>query len=207
MIDKSNEMRYDSFNHRRMRCFMASDFDRAASDAASADRLLCRQIQTGDSEALAVLLRRYSRLVAAKASNVYCRSMEQDDLYQEGMIALIRAAVTFDAGRTTSFKTYALACVMNRFRDLIRQSGGQVQTLSIEEAPLPETESPEKQVIARDELERLRQLISRELSDKERAIILDHLAGLSYAQIAEKHGCEIKSVNNTLYRVRKKLKS
>ena len=146
-------------------------------------------------------------VTSSKKRSCSCRSMEQDDLYQEGMIALIRAAVTFDAGRTTSFKTYALACVMNRFRDLIRQSGGQVQTLSIEEAPLPETESPEKQVIARDELERLRQLISRELSDKERAIILDHLAGLSYAQIAQKHGCEIKSVNNTLYRVRKKLKS
>ena len=88
--------------------------------AADSDEALCEKGRAGDDEALSILLKRYSREIFDKAGSLYCHRQERDDLYQEGMIALLRAALTFDADRGASFRTYALTCVGNRFRDLGR---------------------------------------------------------------------------------------
>ncbi len=174
--------------------------------AADSDEALCEKGRAGDDEALSILLKRYSREIFDKAGSLYCHRQERDDLYQEGMIALLRAALTFDADRGASFRTYALTCVGNRFRDLLRKESGKPLSVSMEDAELPHSDGPENEIIARDELHRLSEWMQKSLSEKERSILLCYLSGMSYAEIAQKQGCDVKSVNNALLRARKKLK-
>ncbi len=173
---------------------------------AAQDADLCARSRAGDDEALSLLMKRYSHLIFEKAGSVYCRGLERDDLYQEGMIALFRAVMTYEEGKGASFRTYALTCVTNRFRDLLRKSGGAIVSVSMDDIQLPHLDGPENEIIARDELERLGKWMQRSLSEKERAILLCYLSGMSYAEIAQWQGCDVKSVSNALLRVRKKLK-
>lgn len=168
------------------------------------DEDLCTLIQEGKSSALSVLLRRYSNLVFTKAKTVFCSGMDNEDIYQEGMITLINAAVTYDNGKQASFRTYAFVCISNRFRDLIRKNSLAEFSYCVDASDT--VDSPEDDIIIKDDLDRLRSILNTELSAKERSFILDHLAGLSYSEIAEKHKCNVKSVSNALCRVRKKLK-
>lgn len=179
----------------------------AVPPGSVSDADLCRAAAEGDGDALSTLLRRYAPLVSERARRIVCHGLDSDDLYQEGMIALIRAALTYDSTKNASFKTYATTCLLNRFRDLLRKDGGNRLTESLDETASAPASDPEEQIMLRDELERLRAVMDTALSARERTIITDYLSGLSYEQIAEKNGCDVKSVNNALCRVRRKLKS
>lgn len=182
---------------------LTPDKSDSLSDNCS-DGELCILVKNGNSAALSVLLHRYSGAVLKKAKTVYCNGLDSDDLYQEGMIALIRAAVTYNGAGNASFKTYAFVCIINRFRDLIRKN--KKNPISADIDGIENVCDPEEDFITKDESDRLMRILKARLSEKEKAIVLDHLAGLSYASIARKNGCDVKSVNNALSRVRKKLK-
>ena len=177
------------------------------------DEHLAALAREKDEKAAAVLITRMTPLVRARSAGFHKFALEQDDLAQEGMMALLKAIRTYDGGLSgASFRTYAGVCVYNRISSLIRAATAKKQaplneSLSLEDSLIPDTGSPEEQIIATDELENLKKLLYEGLSRRETEVMKLYLSGYGYREIAEKLGAEEKSVDNALQRVKRKFKN
>lgn len=134
---------------------------------------------------------------------------EQDDLVQEGLIALYECSRSFDDTRGVPFEGYALTCIRRRMISTIRKNSVDC-SLSIEECQsLPDLVStapaPEDYALGKESVERLRVFIQSHLSPLERRVMGLHLEGASYREIAAQIGKSEKSVENALSRIRTKL--
>lgn len=172
-----------------------------------------RDTQRGRN-AVNVLISRYLKLVSKRA-RAYSGgaggagvAAEFDDLAQEGFLAFLRAADSFEPERGTSFSSFADVCVTNGIRSAVKRLNRGTEELpenygeSAEDAYTPENIWFEKEAETG-----LYEKISKLLSKKEWDIFKLYIGGASCAEIAE--GLEIpkKSVENAVFRIRKKLKA
>lgn len=177
------------------------------------DEELVRLCKLGDDNAFSVLTERYiptARLHASRFSGPYT---EKEDLSQEGMLGFIAAVYSFNEKKGFAFSTYAGSCIRNRIISAVRTISSKKQIpfeliVPLEEKSnfASEDSTPEESLIFREDVERTGSLIDSELTEKERAVFLLFLQGMSYEQIAAKTAVTPKSVDGTLQRVRKKLR-
>ena len=186
--------------------------------AQLSDEQLCAQVFGGSSEAEELLVARYSRLVRACARPLFLAGGDSEDLSQEGMFGLLKAIRTYDPDRQAQFRTYAEICIRSRLISAVRAAGRDKHvplnnSISIETPQLDTTEeclsthrgNPEDVLIGKEEWsERLSALIDR-LSGFEAKILLLYLNGLSYGEIAQRIDKPLKSVDNAVQRIRRKL--
>ncbi len=179
------------------------------------DGQLAALYRSGDQEAFAELAVRYMAVIRSKASDLDFPGVEADDLFQEGLIALDSAARSFQSAGTASFRTYAGVCIRNRLVSALRRAGSDknklnVTALSLEDqldaAASPDTE-PENVVLTKLELAELWQKIGSGLSKTELDVLRLYLEGSSFQQTSEKLGISVKSCNNAMQRVRRKLRA
>lgn len=174
------------------------------------------RLSGSDKAALSALLFRYMSTAEHIAAALAPRSGREQtikDLVQEGMMALLKAVNSYRPDRGAGFATYAGVCIRHRMLSYIMRDGrGEtVDTLSADE--LDETlcgrdeDIPENVVIAREDYDELFSRIADELSEREWQVLQLFLAGMSHRQIADRIGSNEKSVNNTMQRVRRKLRT
>ncbi|MDR2167214.1 MAG: sigma-70 family RNA polymerase sigma factor [Clostridiales bacterium] len=182
--------------------------------AKFSDEQLAR-LAADESAAQEALLRRFKGHVTKIARPYFIMGGDREDLVQEGMIGLYKAIREFRAG-TASFATFATVCIKNQILDAIknasRKKHGPLNTYISMDAQSPEIaqitdhhQEPEEILIHRENKLRLENLVQASLSDLESAILAQFLAGLSYAEIAETLGKTTKSVDNALFRIRRKV--
>lgn len=178
------------------------------------DENLQSMAASGDRSAQEALLLRYNYMVRACARPLFLAGGDSEDLIQEGFLGLLDAIREFKGDKDASFATFARVCIRNRLRSAVRTAnrdkhvplnssvaweGDEVA------AELAAPPSPEEMLIAREEhnegLERIRQ----SLSPLERKILDRYLDGLSYEEIAQATGRDVKSVDNAVQRIRRKL--
>ena len=187
---------------------------------AVADETLAQRAKNGDDEALADLIERYTPLVCMRA-RAYARGvMDVDDVYQEGMIALLKAVRNFREDTAGSFRTFAAVCVNNKMlsavtahmrdknapmRSYLSLSGREIPE-DLLAAVSPETD-PEKLVIASEESAARNRRIENLLSPFERQVLRLYLSSYSYEEMSRQLGSSTKAVDNALQRVRRKLRN
>ena len=177
------------------------------------DEELVALCKSNDSNAFSVLTERYIPVSRLHASHFYGAMIEKEDLIQEGMLGFIAAVYAYDKDSSASFSTFAGHCIKNRIVSAVRSVGSKKRipaemTVSLEErqdSPSREL-SPEESFISQKESERISEMIETELTEKERAVFLHFLQGMTYKQIADKCDCTAKSIDGTLQRIRKKLR-
>ncbi len=176
------------------------------------DEALAALAQAGDKPAVEELLRRHAGLVRGCARRYFLVGGETEDLIQEGMIGLYRAAFSYDAERETgrSFKNFAYLCVTRQILDEVkkvyRKKNSGLITLQPLDVEMVETGlSPEDLLILNEEQKEFRQRMSRELSDFEFKITTMYMDGMTCAEICEATGKPAKSVDNAIQRSRRKL--
>ena len=162
----------------------------------------------GDQSAFAALLAQYTPLIERQLMSARSRRPDilpedEKDLRQEAYLAFYRALMSFDVSQgEVSFGLYAKICIRNRLISILRSlksKGKVVHEREGEKAPRLWQAS-----FDREELESLsRQLLSR----REREIFLMYADGKSYSDIAQTLGINEKSVDNALFRAKKKLRS
>ena len=182
---------------------------------AVADETLAQRAKNGDDEALADLIERYTPLVCMRA-RAYARGvMDVDDVYQEGMIALLKAVRNYREDTAGSFRTFAAVCVNNKMLSAVtahmRDKNAPMRSylsLSGREIPedSPETD-PEKLVIASEESAARNRRIETLLSPFERQVLRLYLSSYSYEEMSRQLGSSTKAVDNALQRVRRKLRN
>lgn len=164
--------------------------------------------QQGDSNALSRLVVLASPTVHAQARKIFISTAEHEDLYQEGMFALLNAVKTFKPDRGASFSTYVNLLVRRRLISFAESARRNVLADSVpdsEQSSLTDC-SVEETVFREQSYAELVSYINSCLSPREREALKLFLNGFSYAEIAEKTGRTKKSVDGTLQRARKKLR-
>ena len=174
------------------------------------DEELCRLSALGNRDAEEALVKRYLRMVRVCARPYFLAGGDSEDLIQEATFGLLKAIRGFEPGHDAKFKTFAEVCIRNRIRSAVATAARSKHaplndSVPFESPMLGIGASPEELYISREEeAERLSQLDQR-LSSLERKILLLFLHGLSYREISEQVGRPIKSVDNAIQRIRRKV--
>ena len=190
-----------------------------------ADLQLVLRARNGDSAAMDALIRRYTGFVRLKASSYFLAGGESDDLNQEGLIGLYKAVRDFRADKETSFRSFAELCItrqiitaiktatrfkhapLNTYVSFSQTPAGQDDgecTLG-DALPGPGVDDPAVCVISTQELQSLVFCLGTGLSPLESDALRYYLEGNSYEEMAELLGCDTKTIDNALQRVKRKV--
>src|SRR5881398_3897075 len=191
------------------------------------DLQLVLRARNGDQAALDGLMRRYTGFVRLKASSYFLAGGDSEDLIQEGLIGLYKAVRDFSPA-LSSFRSFAELCVtrqiitaiktatrfkhspLNSYVSFSHTPAGQDPdgecTLG-DALPGPGVDDPAVCVISTEELQSLVFTLGSGLSKLETDALKLYLEGESYEEMAEHLGCDTKTIDNALQRVKRKVLS
>ena len=173
------------------------------------DEALAEKAQRGDGVAAEELLQRYKNAVRARARKYFFEGFETDDLVQEGMIGLYSAIGDYKPACGKSFKNFAYLCVTRRIVDVLRAAGRQklLGGILFDPDTLTEGDTPEDFLLDEESRAEFRAKLMGELSDFEFRVVTMYLEGMSYVQICDATGKDLKSIDNALARSKRKLQN
>ena len=182
---------------------------------------LCR---TGDAVAVEYLLNKYKNFVRSKARSYFLIGADHEDIVQEGMIGLYKAIRDFRPEKLSSFRAFAELCITRQIITAIKTATRQkhipLNSYVSLNKPLYDEESdrtlldvcaeghstnPEELLISQEDLRGIHQKIDEVLSSLEQKVLAAYLDGKSYQEIADMLGRHVKSIDNALQRVKRKL--
>lgn len=189
------------------------------------DMLLIGKVRAGKHAAYESLIAKYQGFVKLKASSYFMSGGDIDDLVQEGLIGLTKAVRDYRSDREASFRSFAELCITRQIITAIKTASRQKHAplntyLSLSHSPTTHDEGecslgdilpgspvhdPLNQVISSEEVDSLKDCLSRLLSRLETRVLKLYLEGRSYEQIAERLTCDTKSVDNALQRIKRKV--
>ena len=182
--------------------------------------------RNGDMSARDEMIRRYTGFVRMKASSYFLAGGDAEDLLQEGLIGLCKAIRDFRHDKETSFRSFAELCVtrqiitaiktatrfkhqaLNNYVSFSNTPAGQDPdsdcTLG-DALPGSHVDEPSVQVISTEELKSLVFCLGSGLSSLEADALRMYLEGSSYEDMADELGCDTKTIDNALQRVKRKI--
>ncbi|WP_028777675.1 RNA polymerase sporulation sigma factor SigH [Shimazuella kribbensis] len=198
------------------------DLDRRVLYHQLGDEELVRDIRVGDQEALEYLIHKYKNFVRAKARSYFLIGADHEDIVQEGMIGLYKAIRDFRGDKLASFKAFAELCITRQIITAIKTATRQKHIplnsyVSLDKPSHDDSDrtlydtltggrtNPEEIYINREEHSDIEDKISQILSDLERRVLMLYLDGRSYQEIAVDLNRHVKSIDNALQRVKRKL--
>ena len=196
----------------------------AAAYADMTDEDIVALCRTGDSVAVEYLLNKYKNFVRSKARSYFLIGADHEDIVQEGMIGLYKAIRDFRPEKLSSFRAFAELCITRQIITAIKTATRQkhipLNSYVSLNKPLYDEESdrtlldvcaeghsanPEELLISQEDLRGIHQKIDEVLSGLEQEVLAAYLDGKSYQEIADMLGRHVKSIDNALQRVKRKL--
>jgi len=190
------------------------------------DEFLVALAKNGRTDAYDQLVRRYRRFVRVKSSSYFLLGGESDDLIQEGLLGLYKAIRDYRTDRESSFRNFAELCItrqiitaiktatrfkhapLNTYVSFSHTPAGQESdgdcTLG-DALPGPSVDDPSVCVISTEELQSLVFTLGTGLSKLEADALKLYLEGESYETMADELGCDTKTIDNALQRVKRKV--
>jgi RNA polymerase sporulation-specific sigma factor len=188
------------------------------------DEYLVDYVREGDSGALEFLINKYKNFVRAKARSYFLIGADHEDIVQEGMIGLYKAIRDFKGDKLSSFKAFAELCITRQIITAIKTATRQkhipLNSYVSLDRPLYDEESdrtlldvicgtrvtdPEELLINQEEFDDIELKMGEILSDLERKVLMLYLDGRSYQEISVDLKRHVKSIDNALQRVKRKL--
>lgn len=188
------------------------------------DEKLVALASTGNTDALDELISRYKNLVRARSRSYFLVGADSDDIIQEGMIGLFKAIRDFNSAKQTVFSAFAELCItrqiMTAIKTATRNKHLPLNTYISLNRPLYEEDperslidivseessfDPEELVLLKERMATIEELIKTELSPFEQNVLSFYLDGCSYQEISVKLETHVKSVDNALQRIKRKL--
>ena len=189
------------------------------------DGYLIALAKQGNPVAYDCIVRRYYGFVRLKASSYFLAGGDADDLIQEGLVGLYKAVRDYRTDRESSFRNFAELCITRQIITAVKTATRNKHTplnqyVSFSQTPAsamdgeptldeviagPSVHDPVNQVISSEELRSLVACLSTVLSELESRVLSLYLDGHSYTAIGERLGCDCKTVDNALQRVKRKV--
>lgn len=188
------------------------------------DEKIVELVHNGNSEALDYLIHKFRQFVRVKARSYFLIGADREDIVQEGMIGLFKAIRDYKDDKSTSFKAFAELCVTRQIITAIKTATRQKHIplnsyISLDK-PVFDEESdrtlmdmltgsqalnPEELIISQEEFDSIELKMNELLSDLEREVLALYLDGQSYQEISDELNRHVKSIDNALQRVKRKL--
>jgi RNA polymerase sporulation-specific sigma factor len=178
----------------------------------------------GDAKAQEYLIKKYKNFVRAKARTYFLIGADREDIIQEGMIGLFKAIRDYRPNRLSSFRAFAELCITRQIITAIKTATRQkhipLNSYVSLNKPIYDDESertlldvlsgkaisnPEELLISREEFDSIETKIGEVLSSLEWQVLTFYLEGKTYQEIAEDLDRQVKSIDNALQRVKRKL--
>jgi len=188
------------------------------------DENIVEAARQGESSAQEYLINKYKNFVRAKARSYFLIGADREDIIQEGMIGLYKAIRDFRNDKLSSFRAFAELCITRQIITAIKTATRQkhipLNSYVSLNKPIYDEESdrtlldvisgtkvtdPEELVISREEFVDIEHKMGEFLSDLEWKVLMSYLDGRSYQEIAKDLRRHVKSIDNALQRVKRKL--
>ena len=204
----------------------ALEVDERLRDAG--DEELVELARSGDEIALEYLLVRYKNFTRAKARSYFLVGADKEDIVQEGMIGLYKSIRDFQPARQTSFRAFAELCITRQIitaiksatrqkhiplnsyvslnRPVSHEDGDQDRVL-VDVLSTTSAADPVELVISSEEIRSMQTSFSEILSDLEAHVLHLYLEGKSYQDIATSLKRHVKSIDNALQRIKRKVEA
>jgi len=188
------------------------------------DEELVELVHTGHPDALDFLITKYRQFVRMKARSYFLIGADKEDIIQEGMIGLYKAIRDFKEEKLSSFRAFAELCITRQIITAIKTATRQKHiplnsSVSLDK-PIYDEDSdrtlmdilhgasmddPEDLMIHREEFSHMEEEMSKILSGLERQVLALYLDGQTYHEISEELNRHVKSIDNALQRIKRKL--
>jgi len=188
------------------------------------DEQVVRLAQGADNQALEYLLNKYKNFVRTKARSYFLIGADHEDIVQEGMIGLYKSIRDYREEKLSSFRAFAELCITRQIITAIKTATRQKHIplnsyISLNK-PIYEEDSdrtlldviteegmsnPEDMMIDREDLSFIEGRIGQMLSGLEKEVLVRYMEGKSYVEIADEMGRHVKSIDNALQRIKRKL--
>ena len=188
------------------------------------DEQIVQLAQAGEEPALVYLLNKYKNFVRSKARSYFLIGADHEDIVQEGMIGLFKAIRDYREDRLSSFRAFAELCITRQIITAIKTATRQkhipLNSYVSLNKPIYDEESdrtlldvitegylanPEDVLINQEDMSLIEVRIAQSLSPLERQVLAKYLQGKSYQEISRDMNRQIKSIDNALQRVKRKL--
>ncbi len=188
------------------------------------DEDVIQEAKAGSENALEYLINKYKSFVRAKARTYFLIGADREDIIQEGMIGLFKAIRDYKGDKLSSFRAFAELCITRQIITAIKTATRQkhipLNSYVSLNKPIFDEESdrtlmdviseenisdPEELVINREEFLGIENKMGEILSSLEWEVLTSYLEGKSYQEIAEDLDRHVKSIDNALQRVKRKL--
>ena len=188
------------------------------------DEQVVQLAQAGEEPALVYLLNKYKNFVRSKSRSYFLIGADHEDIVQEGMIGLFKAIRDYREDRLSSFRAFAELCITRQIITAIKTATRQkhipLNSYVSLNKPIYDEESdrtlldvitegylanPEDVLINREDMSLIEVRIAQSLSPLERQVLAKYLQGKSYQEISRDMKRQIKSIDNALQRVKRKL--
>lgn len=190
------------------------------------DQDLVTQVRAGDERSLEILLARYRNFARSKARSYFLAGSDKEDVVQEGMIGLYKAIRDFDLDQETPFRAFAELCISRQILTAIKTANRQKHqplnsSVSLDapvgasddqgdrtvgdSLPGSNLDDPVELVISAEEIEAIRDSMRMNLTELEGDVLKLYMDGKSYEEIAGVLGNHVKSIDNALQRIKRKL--
>ncbi len=189
-----------------------------------ADEDVVELAKDGDDVALEHLINKYKNFVRAKAKSYFLIGADREDIIQEGMIGLYKAIRDFRCDKLSSFRAFAELCITRQIITAIKTATRQkhipLNSYVSLNKPIYDEDSdrtlldvisgskvsdPEELIISREEFDDIEEKMGEILSSLEWKVLMSYLEGKSYQEMASDLKRHVKSIDNALQRVKRKL--
>jgi len=188
------------------------------------DEDIVMEAKGGNIVALEFLINKYKNFVKAKARSYFLIGADREDIIQEGMIGLYKAIRDFRGDKLSSFRAFAELCITRQIITAIKTATRQkhipLNSYVSLNKPIYDEDSdrtlldilsgskitdPEELMINREEYHDIEFKMGEILSELEWKVLTLYLEGKSYQEIAVDLNRHVKSIDNALQRVKRKL--
>ena len=190
------------------------------------DEDVVMRARDGEIEAIDFLMNKYKNFVKSKARSYFLIGADKEDIIQEGMIGLYKAIRDYRSDKLSSFRAFAELCITRQIITAIKTATRQkhipLNSYVSLNKPIYDEESdrtlldviseqstvnPEDLIIGREEMGTIEGKLGDVLSELEWEVLTAYLEGQSYQEMAVELNRHIKSVDNALQRVKRKLEN
>lgn len=188
------------------------------------DEELVENARLGSTQALECIINKYKNFVRAKARTYFLIGADREDIIQEGMIGLFKAIRDYKEDKLSSFRAFAELCITRQIITAIKTATRQkhipLNSYVSLNKPVFDEESdrtlmdmlseasisdPEELIINREDLNNIEERMGEVLSGLELEVLDSYLQGKSYFEISKDLNRQVKSIDNALQRVKRKL--
>lgn len=188
------------------------------------DEELVEDARQGSSQALEHIINKYKNFVRAKARTYFLIGADREDIIQEGMIGLFKAIRDYKEDKLSSFRAFAELCITRQIITAIKTATRQkhipLNSYVSLNKPVFDEESdrtlldmlseasisdPEELMINREDYNNIEEKMGEVLSELEIEVLDSYLQGKSYVEISKDLNRQVKSIDNALQRVKRKL--